>query len=83
MSLIVDIIKFPFRAVKKGTDVVTKEVKKQIPIPAEKEALKQSFVMDMSSILTSYGFTVDESIKFSQDFYNSNKEKIRDVLGLL
>jgi len=82
VSLVVDIIKLPFKAAKKGVDVASQQVKKQLPEQPEKENLKQYFIFDMSSLLTSYGFKIDDAIKISQDFYNLNKDKIRDVLAI-
>ena len=45
------------------------------------EQIKHDFVLDMSQLLISYGFSTEEAIKEAERFYESHKGKIRDTLA--
>ena len=44
------------------------------------ERLKHDFILDMSQLLVSYGFTTEEAVKEAEKFYESHKKKIKDTL---
>jgi len=45
------------------------------------DRLKHDFVLDMSQLLISYGFSTEEAIKEAERFYEAHKKKIKDTLA--
>jgi uncharacterized protein YoaH (UPF0181 family) len=43
--------------------------------------VKHDFILDMSQLLMSYGFSSEEAIKEAEKFYESHKNKIKDTLA--
>jgi hypothetical protein len=45
------------------------------------DRLKHDFILDMSQLLISYGFSTEEAVKEAEKFYESHKKKIKDTLA--
>jgi len=47
----------------------------------EEERLKREAIMDMSDLLVSYGFNVEDAIKTSTDFWDKHKKKLKEAVA--
>lgn len=47
---------------------------------AEVDSLRSEAILDMTDILTRYGFNLDEAIKESRQFWGKHKKKLNEIL---
>ncbi len=50
------------------------------PKKEELKRIQYEAELDLAQYLTSYGFTTDEAIKASRDFWRKHKEKLKRIL---
>jgi len=47
----------------------------------EDERFKREAIMDLSDLLVSYGFSVEDAIKTSTDFWQKHRKKLKEAVA--